>query len=143
MRIQHKLSAIILLAVSVLFTACGGDDGKPVALKGITLRPALTIMPGRTSQLNVKFNPDNATNKSVTWTISDSKIATVSSTGLVTGIKDGQATITVTSLDGNFTASCSVLVSSKEVPAARVGLGSSSGAVNESVKGSLGNKFVR
>jgi uncharacterized protein YjdB len=54
--------------------------------------------------------PDNATNKSVIWESSDNGIATVDATGLVTAIASGTAIVTVTTVDGGFTAQCTVTV---------------------------------
>ena len=61
-------------------------------------------------QLTAVINPSNATNKNVKWSSSDNSIATVDNNGLVTGIKDGEATITVTAEDGNHTASKKITV---------------------------------
>ncbi len=59
--------------------------------------------------------PANATNKAVTWSSNNKAIATVNSKGLVTAVKKGTATITVTTKDGNKTATCTVTVKAKEV----------------------------
>ncbi len=67
---------------------------------GITLsKSSLSVGVGSTSQLTATIAPSNATDTSVTWTTSDNTVATVSSTGLVTGVKKGRATITATSND--------------------------------------------
>lgn len=55
------------------------------------------------------FNPVNATNKTVTWSSSNTKIATVTDTGIVYGKKNGKAKITATTANGK-TASCTVKV---------------------------------
>ncbi|RMV90161.1 Ig-like domain-containing protein, partial [Pseudomonas amygdali] len=55
-------------------------------------------------------SPANATNQSITWTTSDSSVATVSPTGSVKGLKVGKATIKVTTADGGFSASYTVNV---------------------------------
>ncbi len=56
--------------------------------------------------------PENAKNKSVTWSSSDVNIATVDNNGLVTAIKAGTAQITATTCDGtNLSASCDINVS--------------------------------
>lgn len=65
---------------------------------------------GKTQQLVATVLPTNATNKGVTWGTSNALIATVSSTGLVTCIAAGNATITVTTADGGYSASCAVKV---------------------------------
>ena len=65
---------------------------------------------GDTLQLSATVEPANATNKKVTWTSSDSSVAKVSSSGLVTAVKSGVALITVTTADGKKTADCTVTV---------------------------------
>ena len=63
----------------------------------------------RTEKLTATVEPDNATNKNVTWTTSNAAIATVNN-GEVTAKAAGTATITVTTADGNKTATCAVTV---------------------------------
>lgn len=83
---------------------------EPTALKGISLANA-TVGVGYTKTLVPKFNPSNATNKSISsWTSSDPTVATVTSAGVVRGIKAGTATITATSAEGGYQASCVVTV---------------------------------
>ena len=70
-----------------------------------------TLTEGDTLQLTVTIEPDNADNKSVSWSSSDTSIATVGTNGLVTAVKEGIATITVKSNDGsNKTATCTITV---------------------------------
>ncbi len=76
-----------------------------VHAEGISIAPAAdTVSVGNTVDLDPVFEPENAVNKRVTWTSSDSSIATVDSTGIVTGVKVGTVTITVKAEDGGFTA---------------------------------------
>lgn len=68
---------------------------------------------GESFTINPIFTPENVDNKSITWTTSDNKIATVNSSGVVKGIKEGTVTITGTANDkvnGTFTATCTVVV---------------------------------
>ncbi|MDE5822863.1 MAG: leucine-rich repeat protein [Paramuribaculum sp.] len=67
---------------------------------------------GESTILKAIITPENATEKSVTWSSSDSSVASVDATGLVTAVKAGTATITATTSNG-LTASCNVTVKAK------------------------------
>jgi parallel beta-helix repeat protein len=87
-----------------------------IAVTGVTLSPpTLALNVGATGQLIATVAPANATNKTVTWSTSNASFATVSTTGLVTAVAAGSATITVTTQDGGFTATCAVTVSTGAV----------------------------
>lgn len=80
-----------------------------VSVTGIRLdKTEATIDVGNTCELIATVTPSNATNKSVTWSSSDEKIASVSK-GVVTGLKAGEVTITATASNGQ-TATCTVTV---------------------------------
>lgn len=113
---------IILIAVSlpVSTNAGGGIELPPmpfnpgsqtVAVTGVSLnKTAETVYTADGSvTLIAHILPENATNKSVSWTSSDESVATVSD-GVVTLLKHGTATITVKSADGGKTASCALTV---------------------------------
>ena len=86
--------------------------GTSVPVTGVSLnRATLSLNTGETSALTATVAPATATNKSVTWASSNTSVATVSSSGVVTAVGAGSATITVTTQDGGFTASCAVTVS--------------------------------
>ena len=70
----------------------------------------ITLNTSSTTTLIPTISPSNATNQSVTWKSSNTKIATINSEGLITGIKAGKATITATTVDGKKTAKCIVTV---------------------------------
>jgi uncharacterized protein YjdB len=72
-----------------------------------------SIVVGNTDQLIATVSPTNATNSTVTWTTSDSTVATVASDGTVTAIGAGTVTITATTADGGYTASCTVTVTNQ------------------------------
>lgn len=84
---------------------------KPVPVTGITLdKETASIGTGDgTLTLTPIFSPETATNKNVKWASSDNTVATVKD-GVVTPLKKGTTTITVTTEDGNFSASCVVTV---------------------------------
>lgn len=83
----------------------------PVAVTGVKLnKDTLTVEKGKSGTLTATVEPNDATNKKVTWKSSDEKIATVDDQGNITGVGVGKATITVTTEDGNKTATCEVTV---------------------------------
>ena len=89
----------------------GGAGSGNVAVTGVTLDyDTLTVGVGLEKELTATVSPDNATNKTVTWTSSDPSIATVDQNGVVTGVAVGEATITATTEDGKFSATCTVNV---------------------------------
>ena len=80
------------------------------AVTGVELdQTTLSIKEGATATLTATVAPANATDNSVTWSSSNEAIATVED-GVVTAVAIGNATITVTTTDGGFTATCAVTV---------------------------------
>ncbi len=69
-----------------------------------------SVAKGGTVKLVPTFVPATATNKNATWTSSKSEVATIAADGTVTGVTEGETTITVTTEDGGFTATCKVKV---------------------------------
>jgi uncharacterized protein YjdB len=87
-------------------------DVAAVTVTGVTLdQTSLNMTVGDTEQLTATVDPANATNQSVVWASSDDTIATVDQSGLVEAVGAGQATITVTTDDGGYTADCTVDIS--------------------------------
>ena len=99
-----------------------GDNTKPggdtkIAVTGVTLdQDALTVNRGETAALTATVLPVNATNQKLTWQTGDRTIATVKN-GTVTGIGEGETTVTVTTQDGGYTAQCTVTVTDVNKPA--------------------------
>lgn len=84
------------------------DPDDPIAVEGITLdKTTATVEEGATVTLTATVTPENATDKTVTWSTSDEAIATVSG-GVVTGVKAGEVTITAKA--GDKSATCTVTV---------------------------------
>jgi len=82
-----------------------------ITVSAISVTPkALTLTVGDTGNITATVEPEDATNKDVTWESSDDTVATVDANGLVTAVAAGTATITVTTVDGSFTATTAVTV---------------------------------
>ena len=80
----------------------------PTPVTSITLdKTSASLKAGETVTLTATVKPDDATDKTVTWSTSDASIASVSN-GIVTAIKVGTATITAKA--GEKTATCSIIV---------------------------------
>ena len=105
----------------------GSFGGQTITITGLTIlepsgnvegvsldKNSATIKVGATLQLTPTITPSYAKNKNVSWFSSSSSVATVNSNGLVTGVSEGTATITVRTEDGNFTATCTVTVSGSQ-----------------------------
>lgn len=81
------------------------------AVMGITISDnSIMLYPNKTKQLKASVTPADADNPNVVWESNDDEVATVSETGLVTAKMPGTATITVKSVDGEYTATCTVTV---------------------------------
>ena len=82
-----------------------------VPATGVMVVPStLNVFVSETKALTATVIPDNATNKTVSWSSSNEAVATVDQDGKVKGVGAGEATITATSEDGGFTAECAVTV---------------------------------
>ena len=83
----------------------------PVAVSGVALdKKVATINVGKTVTVKATVTPANAANKTLSWTSSNTKIATVSN-GVVKGVKAGRVVITAKTTDGsNISATCTVTV---------------------------------
>jgi len=106
MKKTFELFGVIVLVTIIGFTiaACGGnEDPKTV----VTLSPTtLTLEVNQAERIIATTDPANAT---LTWTSSDTAVATVGADGWVTGVSEGNATITATATDGGK-ATCAVTV---------------------------------
>ena len=89
----------------------------PILVSSITLSSSTaSVNVGSTVTLTATATPTNAADKTVSWSSSNTGVATVSSSGVVTGVASGTATITATANDGSgVTATCSVTVNNNSV----------------------------
>lgn len=105
-----------------------------VAVTGVNLnKTTLTLEAEAFETLVAEVLPGTATNKNVTWTSANTSIATVDAAGKVTGIAQGTTTITVRTVDGNFSKTCSVRVTPRITEVATVHFNSQVTGVIDSV----------
>ena len=97
-------------SITIVYTSTGGGGSDPVAVTGVSLDPKeLDLTVDSKATLTATVAPANASNKNVSWESSNTDVATVDN-GEVTAIAAGAATITVTTEEGNHTATCYVTV---------------------------------
>ena len=108
------------LAPAVPYTKVTYSAPEQVAVTGMTLeKKSIEVEKGKTETINAIITPENATRKAITWTSSDTNVATVTN-GVVKGISAGTAIITATTKDGNFTDTCEVTVTQNAVTGIRI-----------------------
>lgn len=123
-----KGEAIISASVNGYVDSCVVTVIVPVT--DVTLNLNRLIMePGDTAVLTATIIPENASNLKTNWTSSDRSVVTVDTQGIVTAISDGYATITVTTDDGNYIATCRVTVGAN-IPVTGITMNSGSETMN-------------
>ena len=106
-------------------------NAKVVSVESVKLnKSTLTLTEGDIEKLTATVYPDDATNKNVTWTSSNTSVATVSD-GTVKALKKGTATIKVTTVDGAKAVECQVTVKAKTISVESVRLNKSTLTLTE------------
>ena len=109
-----------------------------VKVESITLnKNKLEMTEGESTNLEVTFNPTNATNKEVQWATGDSNIATVDANGNIKAIKEGKTTITATSKDGGKVANCEIIVNKKKTLDDDIYYGENKGSTTPNVQSQI------
>lgn len=92
---------------------------------------------GSTDTLTASISPTGATDKNVNWTSSNNAVATVDNTGKITAVSAGSATITAQSEDGNYTATCTVTVTSSKINVSSISLNKTTDTLNVGISDAL------
>ncbi len=116
-------TGVIALAVSAFTVASCVRPAAEIAVTGVTVsQPSLSLEEGETATISYTVQPKDATTPDVSFSSSDTSVATVSNTGIVTAVAPGTATITVKTKDGGFTATVTITVKAKTVAVTGISL---------------------
>ena len=119
---KHNNIFLALSAAFCILLAAACNKTVTVPVSGVTLSPSsLTLTEGEEATLTVTVRPDNADDRSVSWSSDNTAVATVKD-GKVTAVAEGTANITVTTTDGAKTATCAVTVNRKVISVTSVSL---------------------
>lgn len=108
-------------SVSIMATSTDGTNisaSVPITVTGVAIRVnsvslntfTRSVRVGETTQISAQITPVNATNQRVSWTSTSPLIASISASGLVTGLTSGTTYILINTLDGNKTAWAQITV---------------------------------
>ena len=112
---QFVYFSVLVSIMLVSFGSCSKDDDS-VSVESVTLNKSiLNLIEDESETLFATVAPSNSDNKACLWDSSDPYTATVSESGKVTAVRKGEATITVTTVDGGKKASCRVVVEAKYI----------------------------
>ncbi|MGL1885149.1 MAG: Ig-like domain-containing protein, partial [Reichenbachiella sp.] len=96
---------------NIILTKVGDLPGGSVNVTSVSVTPSTsTLTVGGSFQLGETVLPSNATDKTVSWSSSNTGVATVSNAGFVQAVSAGSATITVTTTDGSYTATTAMTI---------------------------------
>ena len=115
---MKKVFPFVWVLLTLLFGSCGEDENTTqeepaVPVTGISFsKSVVSVEIGKTRKLKATLTPTDASNRGVVWSSSNQDIVTISK-GVVTGIKEGEAAISVKTVDGEKIATCIVKVASQ------------------------------
>lgn len=124
---ENVSSASYLSEIKITYSTTAATPTTPTYPTSISLSAASSsISIGATTQLTVGYTPSNTNVNNVTYTSSNESVATVSNTGLVTGITNGSATITATAEAASGTVSATTTITVTPIAVTSVTLSSNS-----------------
>ena len=119
----RNIRLLALLTLAFAGVSCHPDviEQVTIRVKGVSVSPiTVSLYEGETAQLEAAVTPADATDRSVTWSSNNDRIATVDENGRVTAVAPGKASITVTTRDGGRTAHSRITVLSPFDPTVHV-----------------------
>lgn len=109
--IKEGNADIIVKSVDGNKTATCNVQVNPISVKSVEInKENITLKEKQEEELTAIVKPDNAKNKEIEWSSANTEIATVDYKGLVKAVKIGETEIIATSVNGNKTAKCKVIV---------------------------------
>ena len=130
---DYTLRKLLIYIGGTWYDMMGNVIAAHVAVTGVAFTTeTVSLDINQSSTLEYTITPSNATNKNVSFTIAPEGIASITSTGRVTGTAEGTATVTITTEDGSHTDTCTISVSSTvvEPPAESPNLYNKEGVIN-------------
>ena len=122
---DERISSYEEFAALAGLNSNSNPEPTPVTGVSITGCPSEALGIGSSVSLQAQIAPAEASDKTVAWTSSDPAVASVNDQGVVTTLSEGQATITATTAQGNFSDACSMSVSSSGCAEQNIALSSS------------------
>jgi len=133
---MKQLLSIIAVS-SLLAVSCAKEQSQPkIAVTSVTLSPeSIELEIGEQKVVTATVSPNDATDKTFTFSSSKESVATVSNDGIVEAIAAGSAIVTVTTKDGNYKDQCSITVKEKTVYGAVTGTATHISCRNAEISG--------
>ena len=129
MKRKNILTLIFASIIGMTLASCSmfsGDTPKDVKVTGVFLdKHEVGLLVNQSTTISATVEPNNATNKNVTWTVSDESIFSYSN-GTITAKKKGEASLTVSTVDGNYRDVCRVTVSNEVIHVESISINKSS-----------------
>ena len=101
--IKNGTTQIVAKTLNNIYAICNVTVGDySIKLKNISLSNISEIKVGEDKQLIVSYNPNNASNRSLVWSSSDTEVLKVNENGKITGISAGSSIVSVRSVDGDY-----------------------------------------
>lgn len=106
------LAATVVL--SGIFSSCTSTT---IGVQEVVVNPSAVILePGESYVLEAVVTPENADNKEVVWSVTDTDIATIDQNGMLTAVAEGKTIAKAITKDGRFTSVCQVTVACEVIP---------------------------
>ena len=105
--------AVITVSIGSVKATCTVNVVTKIPVTGITIPNEVSLLKGESYAIDSTISPSNASNKNITWTSSNTSVATVSSSGVVKAVGTGRAVITAKTSDGGYTDTCNIYVTQK------------------------------